>query len=265
MSASLPFTGTVAAWARRDTENSHGNWWNPPSSRTIDGTAVETIVASRATRAVDSMTAISTGPRSDRSPTSRRRTWVCPVWLTSRLSTAVAPIVPVGVSAPGSDAAWRRRWTWGSCQSDCTHDDSPADPVRHRPRLPGPAVPRVLLRAPAGVHPHPGRARARQDHAARRRSRPVLPARALPRPTGVAGRTGRPADAGPPRHRGGRPGRGRQEGRGGRGHPRGVPAPGRRTRLARPRRAPVLPVPGWLTGPTRRLGALAGGVVADPG
>src|SRR3954451_7588680 len=38
-------------------------------SRTTDGTAVAMIVESIATRAVDSITAARTGPRSDRSPT----------------------------------------------------------------------------------------------------------------------------------------------------------------------------------------------------
>src|SRR5215213_6998760 len=51
-------------------ENSQGNSVNPPISLMIDGTAVAMIVASIATRPVESITAIRTGPRSDRSPTS---------------------------------------------------------------------------------------------------------------------------------------------------------------------------------------------------
>src|SRR5687767_15964540 len=51
-------------------ENSHGNWENEPRSRTIEGTAVARIVASRATSAVQSMSPINTGPRSERRPTA---------------------------------------------------------------------------------------------------------------------------------------------------------------------------------------------------
>ena len=49
-------------------ENSHGNWENEPRSRTIEGTAVARIVASSATSAVQSMSPIRTGPRSERRP-----------------------------------------------------------------------------------------------------------------------------------------------------------------------------------------------------
>ena len=55
-------------------EKSQGNSVKPPTSRTIDGTAVARIVASIATRPVQSMTAARTGPRSDRRPTSARVT-----------------------------------------------------------------------------------------------------------------------------------------------------------------------------------------------
>src|ERR671933_1867988 len=50
-------------------ENSQGNCAKPPTSRTIEGTAVAMTVESIATRAVASMTAARIGPRSDRSPT----------------------------------------------------------------------------------------------------------------------------------------------------------------------------------------------------
>src|SRR3954452_25386203 len=49
-------------------ENSHGNWVKPPTSCTIEGTAVAMIVLSRATRPVVSIRAASTGPRSDLNP-----------------------------------------------------------------------------------------------------------------------------------------------------------------------------------------------------
>src|SRR4051794_8923000 len=234
MSASLPLTGTVAACASRYTENSHGNCRNPPSSCTIDGTAVETTVWSRATSAVDSITAISTGPRSDRRPTSRRRTSVLSVWVTTRFSTDTPPDVPVGVSL-GTGGA-----------SHSSHDDSEADPVRHRPRLPGPPGAGIVLRGAPRLPAHPGRARMGEDHAGRGGTRGVLPGRGGPRPAGVAGRPGGPADAGPPRHRRPGPGRGRGAGAGCGGEARGVPAAGRRTRLARPGGASVLPVRGRL-------------------
>src|SRR6185369_10147175 len=72
VSASLAYTDTDTAWASRYTENSHGNWANPPTSRTIDGTAVARIVASIAMRPVDTMRASRTGPRSERRPTAAR-------------------------------------------------------------------------------------------------------------------------------------------------------------------------------------------------
>src|SRR5215213_2685027 len=50
-------------------EKSHGNEAKPPSSATTDGTAVAMTVASMATRAVESMIPMRTGPRSDRNPT----------------------------------------------------------------------------------------------------------------------------------------------------------------------------------------------------
>src|SRR3954466_2642482 len=49
-------------------ENSHGNWVKPPTSCTIEGTAVAIIVLSRATRPVVSIKAPRTGPRSDLNP-----------------------------------------------------------------------------------------------------------------------------------------------------------------------------------------------------
>src|SRR5690349_17042909 len=55
-------------------ENSQGNWVKPPRSSTTDGTAVARIVASMATNDVDSITASSTGPRSERRPTAERAT-----------------------------------------------------------------------------------------------------------------------------------------------------------------------------------------------
>src|SRR3954454_19393855 len=68
-SARLPDNGTGTARAGRETENSHGNSAKPPRLATIDGTAVGMTVAAMATRAVDSMMPMSTGPRSDRKPT----------------------------------------------------------------------------------------------------------------------------------------------------------------------------------------------------
>src|ERR1700753_2654257 len=50
-------------------EKSQGNSEKPPISLTIEGTAVAMIVESTATRAVASITAMRTGPRSDRKPT----------------------------------------------------------------------------------------------------------------------------------------------------------------------------------------------------
>src|SRR5689334_18522088 len=52
-------------------ENSQGNCENPPRSLTTDGTEVAMMVLSRATSAVLSMRAVSTGPRSERKPTPR--------------------------------------------------------------------------------------------------------------------------------------------------------------------------------------------------
>src|SRR3954453_2879424 len=49
-------------------ENSHGNWVKPPTSCTIEGTAVAMIVLSRATSPVVSISAPRTGPRSDLKP-----------------------------------------------------------------------------------------------------------------------------------------------------------------------------------------------------
>src|SRR3954465_474732 len=51
-------------------EKSQGNCEKDPRSPTIEGTAVARMVASRATSAVDSISAMSTGPRSDRRPTA---------------------------------------------------------------------------------------------------------------------------------------------------------------------------------------------------
>ena len=71
-SASFAYTGTDTAWASRYTENSQGNCAKPPTSRTIDGTAVARIVASMAMRPVDTMSASRMGPRSERRPTAAR-------------------------------------------------------------------------------------------------------------------------------------------------------------------------------------------------
>ena len=60
----------MTAWVNRYIENSHGNWVKPDSSATIDGTAVARMVESSATSAVDSISEISTGPRSERKPTA---------------------------------------------------------------------------------------------------------------------------------------------------------------------------------------------------
>ena len=70
VSASFEYTGTDTAWASRKIEKSHGNCEKPPMSATIEGTAVARIVASMATRPVESMSAMSTGPRSERNPTA---------------------------------------------------------------------------------------------------------------------------------------------------------------------------------------------------
>ena len=51
-------------------ENSHGNWEKPPTSFTMEGTAVARIVDSMAMSPVVSMRAMRMGPRSDRKPTS---------------------------------------------------------------------------------------------------------------------------------------------------------------------------------------------------
>src|SRR5664279_757404 len=72
-SDSLPYTGTETAWASRYTENSQGNWENPPRSATIEGTAVATMVESSATREVASISEIRIGPRSERKPTAPAR------------------------------------------------------------------------------------------------------------------------------------------------------------------------------------------------
>src|SRR5690349_17707717 len=50
-------------------ENSQGNWVKPPTSCTMEGTAVAMIVLSSATRPVVSIRAPRTGPRSDLNPT----------------------------------------------------------------------------------------------------------------------------------------------------------------------------------------------------
>src|SRR5664279_569010 len=72
-SDSLPYTGTETACASRYTENSQGNWENPPRSATIEGTAVATMVESRATNDVASISEIRIGPRSERKPTAPAR------------------------------------------------------------------------------------------------------------------------------------------------------------------------------------------------
>src|SRR5580765_2509519 len=72
VSESFAYTDTDTAWASRYTENSQGNSANPPTSRTIVGTAVARTVVSIAMRPVATMMASSTGPRSERSPTAAR-------------------------------------------------------------------------------------------------------------------------------------------------------------------------------------------------
>src|SRR5215218_2522277 len=79
--------GTETAWASRYAEKSHGNDSNPPKSRTIDGTAVATMVESMATSPVDSIRAIRMGPRSERNPTP----WVRAV-IISLVSVSWVPV-----------------------------------------------------------------------------------------------------------------------------------------------------------------------------
>src|SRR6478735_12391406 len=61
--------GTDTASASRYAEKSQGKEEKPPTSRTIDGTAVATMVESMATSPVDSIKAMRIGPRSERNPT----------------------------------------------------------------------------------------------------------------------------------------------------------------------------------------------------
>jgi hypothetical protein len=82
--------GTETAWASRYAENSHGNEENPPTSRTIDGTAVATMVESIATRPVDSIKAMRMGPRSERNPTPWARAVI--MSLDSVLVSLVLPL-----------------------------------------------------------------------------------------------------------------------------------------------------------------------------
>ena len=100
VSASLAYTDTDTAWASRYTENSHGNCANPPTSPTIDGTAVARIVASMAIRPVDTMRASRTGPRSERRPTPLREDG-----LTSRCKVGCPPGIPAAVQATGEGVA----------------------------------------------------------------------------------------------------------------------------------------------------------------
>jgi len=68
VSASFAYRGTVTADASMYTENSQGNWTNPPMPATIDCTAVAMTVESIATSPVDSIMASRSGPRADRRP-----------------------------------------------------------------------------------------------------------------------------------------------------------------------------------------------------
>src|SRR6478736_9988945 len=61
--------GTDTACASRYAEKSQGKDAKPPTSRTIEGTAVATIVESIATRPVESIRAMRIGPRVERKPT----------------------------------------------------------------------------------------------------------------------------------------------------------------------------------------------------
>src|ERR1700754_3603589 len=81
-------------------ENSQGNWEKPPTSPTMDGTAVAMMVLSRATRPVQSIRAASTGPRSERKPTPLEVAGGLVV-VTYRLSSGVGaePPVPVTIQA----------------------------------------------------------------------------------------------------------------------------------------------------------------------
>src|ERR671921_826867 len=119
-------------------ENSQGNSAKPPMSRTTDGTAVAMIVESIATNAVESITAMRIGPRSDRSPTlldvatrnlpARRPRDAAPRPRTAHIAARSAPLPGLagghraaqGADSPDTvrsnirsdrcDARWRARW-----------------------------------------------------------------------------------------------------------------------------------------------------------
>jgi hypothetical protein len=63
VSESLPYTGRVTVTASRYPENSQENTEKPPRSPTICGTAVATMVESRAASAIASIRAATTAPR----------------------------------------------------------------------------------------------------------------------------------------------------------------------------------------------------------
>ncbi len=63
VSESLPYTGRVTVTASRYPEKSQEKTEKPPRSPTICGTAVETMVASSAARAIASIRAATTAPR----------------------------------------------------------------------------------------------------------------------------------------------------------------------------------------------------------
>src|SRR6478735_2207893 len=103
--------GTDTACASRYAEKSQGKEEKPPTSRTIDGTAVATMVESMATSPVDSIRAMRMGPRSDRNPTPWARAVVISLvsvrWIpvTSTLRThdgsRLSPVL-VFVQQPGT-------------------------------------------------------------------------------------------------------------------------------------------------------------------
>src|SRR3954467_6537391 len=123
-------------------ENNHGNSEKPPTLSTIDGTAVAMMVESMATSPVASMTAMSTGPRSDRNPTPARAGADSPLLRpTSQHSARRGPRIP---GIPGIPAAFA-----GSCR--CCAAPAPfsctePDPGAHEHRLLHGGQPRRLPR-----------------------------------------------------------------------------------------------------------------------
>src|SRR5215213_8487872 len=79
-------------------ENSQGNWAKPPRSPTTEGTAVAMTVDAMATRPVDSITPMSTGPRSDRKPTPEDRCSLTPPRLVGPRDDHGAGLVGPGLS-----------------------------------------------------------------------------------------------------------------------------------------------------------------------